>query len=182
MRIFFNCIIITITSFFVIYPQHPEPVRAKNGMIVSASKIASEVGIEILKKGGNAIDAAVAVGFALAVTYPSAGNLGGGGFMVIHFSNGSNTSIDFREKAPMNANEKMFLDENDNFLPNLSQEGVTSAGVPGSVAGLLYALKKYGTMSIKEIINPAIKLAKDGFVLDYRLVESINYHFEDFNK
>jgi gamma-glutamyltranspeptidase/glutathione hydrolase len=183
MRIFFNSIIIiTITSFFVIYPQHPEPVRAKNGMIVSASKIASEVGIEILKKGGNAIDAAVAVGFALAVTYPSAGNLGGGGFMVIHFSNGSNTSIDFREKAPMNANEKMFLDENDNFLPNLSQEGVTSAGVPGSVAGLLYALKKYGTMSIKEIINPAIKLAKDGFVLDYRLVESINYHFEDFNK
>jgi len=182
MRIFFRGICLTLFLVFIIYAQHPDPVKGKNGMVVSASKIASEVGIQILKKGGNAIDAAVAVGFALAVTYPAAGNIGGGGFMVIHFKDGKNTSIDFREKAPMNSHEEMYLDSAKNFLPHLSQEGELSAGIPGSVAGLILALQKYGTMSLKEIIKPAIKLAEKGFILDEKLVQSINAFYSDFLK
>lgn len=176
------CLFILILFNLLLFAEAPEPVRAKNGMVVSASKLASEVGIEILKKGGNAIDAAVAVGFALAVTYPSAGNIGGGGFMVIRLNDGTSTTIDYREKAPINAHEKMFQDSTGNFLPQLSQEGTTSAGVQGSVAGLIYALEKYGTMKLKEVIEPAIKLAEEGFVLDYRLAQSINYNFDEFLK
>lgn len=182
MQIFFRILLLVLTFSSLIFAQYPGAVRGKNGMVVSASKIASEVGVEILKKGGNAIDAAVAVGFALAVTYPSAGNIGGGGFMIIHLNDGRSTSIDFREKAPMNSHEKMYIDSLGNFLPNLSQEGVTSAGVPGTVAGLIYALEKYGTLSLKEVIKPAIKLAKEGFILDYRLAQSINYYYQDFLK
>ncbi len=180
MHIFFRGVFFVLLFSSFVFTQHPDPVRGKNGMIVSASKIASEVGIQILKKGGNAIDAAVAVGFALAVTYPAAGNIGGGGFMVIHFNNGKSTSIDFREKAPMYSHEKMYLDSNGNFLPHLSQEGETSSGVPGSVAGLIYALEKYGTLPLREVIKPAIKLAEKGFILDYRLAQSINAFYSDF--
>ncbi len=118
-----------------LFSESNDPIRGKNGMVVSASELASKVGIEILKKGGNAVDAAVAVGFALAVTYPSAGNIGGGGFMVIHLSNGTNTTIDYREKAPFAATELLYQDSLGNFLPEKSQFGVTSSGVPGSVAG-----------------------------------------------
>ncbi len=182
MHIFFRGVFFVLLFSSFVFTQHPDPVRGKNGMIVSASKIASEVGIQILKKGGNAIDAAVAVGFALAVTYPAAGNIGGGGFMVIHFNNGKSTSIDFREKAPMYSHEKMYLDSNGNFLPHLSQEGETSSGVPGSVAGLIYALEKYGTLPLREVIKPAIKLAEKGFILDYRLAQSINAFYSDFIK
>ncbi len=182
MRIFFRGIHFALLVSVLTFAQNPDPVRGKNGMVVSASKIASEVGIQILKKGGNAIDAAVAVGFALAVTYPAAGNIGGGGFMVIHFNDGRNTSIDYREKAPMYANETMYLDSNGNFLPNLSQEGEISSGVPGSVAGLTYALEKYGTLPLKDVIKPAIKLAEKGFILDYKLVHSINAFYSDFMK
>lgn len=180
----FSKLLLLILILFnsVLFAEAQDPVRGKNGMVVSASKLASEVGIEILKKGGNAIDAAVAVGFALAVTYPSAGNIGGGGFMVIRLNNGTSTTIDYREKAPIQAHEKMFQDSTGNFLPQLSQEGTTSAGVPGSVAGLIYALEKYGTMKLKDVIEPAIKLAEEGFVLDYRLTQSINYNFYEFLK
>ena len=150
----------------------PDPVRSKNGMVVSASNLASKVGLQILKKGGNAVDAAVAVGFALAVTYPSAGNIGGGGFMVIHLNDGRNTAIDYREKAPLQAFKDMYLDENGEFLSKLSTEGATSSGVPGSVAGLIFALEHYGTMSLAEVIQPAINLAEDGFPLDYSLANS----------
>ncbi len=146
----------------------PQPVTAKNGMVVSTSSYASKVGVEILKKGGNAIDAAVAVGFALAVTYPSAGNLGGGGFMMIHLSDGKNIAIDYREKAPLSAHRDMYLNEAGEFVPELSQQGTTSAGVPGSVAGLIYALENYGTMSLAEVIQPAIDLAKNGWKLEQR--------------
>jgi gamma-glutamyltranspeptidase/glutathione hydrolase len=137
-------------------------------MVVSTSSYASKVGVEILKKGGNAVDAAVAVGFALAVTYPSAGNLGGGGFMVIHLSDGKNIAIDYREKAPLSAHRDMYLNEAGEFVPELSQQGTTSAGVPGSVAGLIYALENYGTMSLAEVIQPAIDLAKNGWKLEQR--------------
>lgn len=166
----------------IIFASSFEPIRGKNGMVVSASSIASEVGCEILKKGGNAVDAAVAVGFALAVTYPSAGNLGGGGFFVIYMPDGKSTTIDFREKAPLSTHKDIFLDEKGNYINELSQQGMTASGVPGSTAGLLYALSKYGTLSLAEVIQPAIDLAKNGFKLEYRAVNSINSNNKTFNK
>jgi gamma-glutamyltranspeptidase/glutathione hydrolase len=158
------------------------PVKALNGMVVSSDSLATQVGVEILKKGGNAVDAAVAVGFALAVTYPQAGNIGGGGFMVIRMANGETVTIDFREKAPMKASENMFLDENGNFVPEKSQVGHLSVGVPGSVAGLLLALEKYGTMSRREILKPAIELAEKGFIINEGLANAFKNAFEHFKK
>lgn len=181
MSMFSKVILIYLIPAFIFASSY-EPVRGKNGMVVSASSIASEIGCEILKKGGNAVDAAVAVGFALAVTYPSAGNLGGGGFFVIYFPDGKSTTIDFREKAPLATNQNIFLDKDGNYIKELSQQGMTSSGVPGSPAGLLYALNKYGTLSLAEIIQPAIELAKNGFKLEYRAVNSINSHNKTFNK
>lgn len=181
-------VIITITLFAFLlptnsnFPQSIKSFRASNGMVVSASDIASKVGVDILKRGGNSIDAAVAVGFALAVTYPYAGNLGGGGYMVIHLSNGKNVAIDYREKAPIKAYRDMYLDKEGNFVPEMSQEGATSVAVPGSVAGLLYVLEKYGTMKLSDIIQPSIDLARDGWELDYRTAESFNYFMKDFDK
>lgn len=159
-----------------------DPVRGSKGMVVSASDLASEAGVLILKRGGNAIDAAVATGFALAVTYPAAGNLGGGGFMVIHLKDGKNITIDYREKAPLKAYKDMYLDSLGNYDPARSTEGVLSAGVPGSVAGLLYALEKYGTMKLEEVIQPAIDIATDGFPLSYRLAESFASELPSFRK
>lgn len=167
-KTFLTLTVVAILLLFVTCNKSPQPVSAENGMVVSTSSYASKVGIEILKKGGNAIDAAVAVGFALAVTYPSAGNLGGGGFMVIHLAGGKNITIDYREKAPLTANRDMFLNDEGDFVPELSQLGTTSAGVPGSVAGLLYALEKYGTLPLSEVIQPAIDLAKNGWKLEER--------------
>ncbi|MDR3668021.1 MAG: gamma-glutamyltransferase [Ignavibacteriaceae bacterium] len=164
--------ILCICLFSLAWAKPPEPVKGQHGMVVSSSKLSSLVGIEILEKGGNAIDAAVAVGFALAVTYPSAGNIGGGGFMVIHLNNGTNTTIDVRETAPLNAYRNMYLDKNNKFDPKLSSEGITSSGVPGTVAGLIYVLKKYGTLKLKDVIQPAIDLAENGFIIDYNLAES----------
>ncbi len=175
-KVFFISIVLTSLCF----AQEGNPVYAKNAMVVSASTLASNVGLDILKKGGNAIDAAVATGFALAVTYPAAGNIGGGGFMVIHLADGKNTSIDFREIAPLKVNKNMFLDSLGNFLPQLSQKSWLASGVPGTVAGLIYALEKYGTMDLKEVIQPAVDLAKYGFRLDYRLTNSINSENEEF--
>jgi len=185
--IFFNKIIFCILLSIIFSAAKLSAVElkeaaGKNGMVVSANAIATKVGLEILKKGGNSIDAAVAVGFALAVTYPYAGNIGGGGFMVIHLKDGKNTTIDFREKAPLKATKNMFLDKNGNFNPKLSQEGVTSAGVPGSVAGLIYALNKYGTMKLADVIQPAIDLAQNGFKLDYGTAESFMNTLHDFKK
>ncbi len=166
-EIFYCLLIITILNAST-FAQSAQLVRNKHGMVVSASEIASRVGAKIMENGGNAVDAAVAVGFALAVTYPYAGNIGGGGFMVIHLQSGINTTIDYREKAPLSANKDMYLDNNGNYIPALSQEGTTSAAVPGSVAGLIYALKKYGTLPISQVIQPAIDLAKNGWLLDYK--------------
>ncbi|KAF0153387.1 MAG: gamma-glutamyltranspeptidase [Ignavibacteria bacterium] len=180
MRTFSKIIFIPIIFTSLCFAQEGNPVYAKNGMVVSASTLASQVGADILKNGGNAIDAAVATGFALAVTYPAAGNIGGGGFMVIHLADGKNTSLDFREMAPLKAHKNMFLDSLGNFLPELSQKSWLASGIPGTVAGLIYALEKYGTMRLKDVIQPAIDLAINGFHLDYRLVNSINYENETF--
>jgi gamma-glutamyltranspeptidase/glutathione hydrolase len=151
-------------------------------MVVSAEPIATKVGLQILKKGGNAVDAAVATGFALSVTYPVAGNIGGGGFMAIHFPDGRNTAIDFRETAAKLASRDMYLDKNGEFNADLSQNGITSAGIPGSVAGLLYALEKYGTMKLEEVIQPAINLAEDGFPLSASNARSLEWTLNDFKK
>ncbi len=156
--------------------------RSKNGMVVSASDIATRVGVEILKKGGNAIDAAVAVGFALAVTFPAAGNLGGGGFLVYYRNDGFATTIDFREKAPLKAHKDMYLDSTGNPILSLSQSGATSVGVPGSVDGLIYTHNKYGKLKFSQVIEPAIKLARDGFKLSYDLANSINSNYDNFIK
>lgn len=154
----------------------------QNGVVSSANEIASNVGIDILKKGGNAVDAAVGVGFALSVVYPQAGNIGGGGFMVIHLSSGINTSIDYREKAPALSGRNMFLDTDGNVIKDLSTTGNLSAGVPGSVAGMIYALEKYGTMKINEVISYAIELADTGFYINSQLAKDLNFYQSEFEK
>src|SRR5689334_1639911 len=142
------------------------PVAAENGMVVTAQHLASHVGVDVLKNGGNAVDAAVAVGYALAVVYPAAGNLGGGGFMTIQLADGRKTFLDFREKAPLAATANMYLDSAGNVIKGASTKGHLAVGVPGSVAGLEYAREKYGTRSRGALIAPAIAFADRGFVLD----------------
>ena len=145
----------------------PPAVAAPNGMVACAQHLACEAGVEVLKKGGNAIDAAVAVGYALAVTYPAAGNLGGGGFMTIVFADGRKTFVDFREKAPLKATRNMYLGPDGKVVDGLSTRGYLAIAVPGTVGGLEYAREKYGKLGRAELIDPAIKLAENGFALDY---------------
>jgi len=149
------------------------PVVGRYGMVASQERLASEVGADILAKGGNAIDAAVGVAFALAVTLPRAGNIGGGGFMVIHLADGNAIAVDYREMAPALAHRDMYLGEDGEVDNNLARFSHLSAGVPGSVAGLTHALEKYGSLSLKEVIAPAIKLAEDGIEMTYDLSESL---------
>ena len=158
------------------------PVAAEKGMVVSAQHLATQVGVDILKHGGSAIDAAVAVGFALAVVYPAAGNLGGGGFMTILFADGRKIFLDFREKAPRAASRDMFLDKDGNIIKGLSTIGWLAVGVPGTVSGLEYARKKYGTMTRTALIEPAIELADDGFILEQGDIDMLASATEDFRK
>lgn len=141
------------------------PTRAPHGMVVSVHELASRAGVEAMQAGGNAIDAAVATAFVLAVVHPQAGNLGGGGFMLIRSADGAAHFIDFREKAPAAATENMYLDKQGNVIENMSLVGYKAAGVPGSVAGLTYAQKKYGKLPLARVMAPAIKLAQEGFAL-----------------
>jgi len=149
-------------------------IIAKNGMVVSDSDIASQIGIDVLKKGGNAIDAVTATAFALAVTFPAAGNIGGGGFIIYLNSKNKVTSIDFREKAPILASEKMFQNETGDLIYNSNHKGVKAIGVPGTVDGLYYAHKKYGTIPWNELVQPAINLARNGFIMTIGLFNSVN--------
>jgi gamma-glutamyltranspeptidase/glutathione hydrolase len=142
-----------------------QPVHAQHGMVVSVHHLASDAGVEILREGGNAVDAAVATGFALAVVHPIAGNLGGGGFLLLRTHDGKSTFIDYREKAPLAATETMYQDAKGNVIPDASVVGYRSIATPGSVAGLVYSEKKYGKLGLKRVIAPAIKLARDGFTL-----------------
>ncbi len=141
------------------------PVHAPHAIVASVHELASRAGVEMMQAGGNAIDAAVATGFALAVVHPQAGNLGGGGFLLLRKANGEVRFIDFREKAPAAATANMYLDAQGNVIDNLSLVGYKAVGVPGSVAGLVYAEKKYGKLSLEKVIAPAIRLARDGFPL-----------------
>jgi gamma-glutamyltranspeptidase/glutathione hydrolase len=141
------------------------PVEAAHGMVVTAQSLASAVGVDILKQGGNAVDAAVAVGYALAVVHSCCGNLGGGGFMLIHLAGGKDVVIDFRETAPLAATRDMYLDAAGNPIPGASTEGYKAVGVPGTVLGLETALKRYGSLSRAQVMAPAIALAEQGFAL-----------------
>lgn len=153
-----------------------------NGAVITAHPIASEVGVEILKKGGNAVDAAIAVKFALAVVYPNAGNLGGGGFMVYRGKDGSVSALDFREKAPEKAFTDMYLDKDGNPITDLSLYGHLASGVPGSVAGMDAAYKKYGTLAWKDLVQPAIDLAAKGFPITKKQAGEFNRYQERFKK
>jgi len=154
-----------------------EPVRAKHGIVASTNEIASQVGVDIMKRGGNAVDAAIAVAFALAVTHPAAGNLGGGGFMMIRLKNGKTTAIDYREMAPAAATRNIYLDKNGNLIQGEggSLVGYRAAGVPGTVRGMALALEKYGSGKFywPQLIWPAMRLASDGFVVNRTLARSL---------
>ena len=160
-------------------PQRAEaapmrPVHAPHAMVASGHELASRAGIEMMQAGGNAVDAAVATGFALAVVHPQAGNLGGGGFMLIRSGTGVTHFIDYREKAPAAATANMYLDAQGNILENASLVGYKAIGVPGSAAGMVYALKKYGKLPLGRVIGPAIKLARDGFPLAWEDAEDLH--------
>ncbi|MFP5246109.1 MAG: gamma-glutamyltransferase [Thermoanaerobaculia bacterium] len=150
-----------------------EPVRAPHAMVASTSEIASRIGADVMKKGGNAIDAAVAVGLALAVTWPSAGNLGGGGFMLIRKADGTTEAIDYRERAPLAATRDMYLDPNGNVVPGMSTEGYRAVAVPGTIAGLVLAHQRHGKLKWADLVEPARKLAADGFAVGYHLHRSL---------
>ena len=166
------CVIALLLAFLQFAPPpsaqaaSPAPVAARNGMVVTAHHLATDVGVDILRRGGNAIDAAVAVGYALAVVYPAAGNLGGGGFMTLVLADGRKTFIDFREKAPLAATPAMYLDQKGSVIAGLSTRGHLAVAVPGTVAGLEYARDHFATLPRATLLAPAIRLADQGFVLE----------------
>ena len=167
-----------------LFSANTEPIYGQNGMVVSTSRQASEAGIEILKNGGNAVDAAVAVGFALAVTSSSNGNIGGGGFMVSSSVDGESFTLDYREKAPAKGHRDMFLNDSGNVVPNMSLYSRAAAGVPGSVDGLLKALSDHGSgrISIRQVMAPAIRLAQIGFILSKNEADRFNRYKPFFER
>src|SRR5215469_9928654 len=157
------------------------PVHAQHGMVVSVHDLASQVGVEILQAGSNAVDAAVATGFALAVVHPGAGNIGGGGFMLIRMADGKTHFIDYREKAPAAATRDMYLDSHGDVIKGASEFGYKSISVPGSVAGMAYAEKKFGKLTLKQVIAPAIRLARDGYAISWQEAKDLHTsRLEDF--
>src|SRR5688572_3896385 len=157
-------------------PSRFQPVVAKNGMVASQEKLATRVGVDILKAGGNAVDAAVAVGFALAVTHPQAGNIGGGGFMLVHLAARNETiAIDYRETAPAAMTRDVFLDENGEADPKKSRDSALGVGVAGTVAGLALAHERYGSgkFTRAQLMAPAIRLAREGFPIDDELADTL---------
>jgi gamma-glutamyltranspeptidase/glutathione hydrolase len=192
MRKFLSfCLLKVLFLGLLVIPQQTpaafrEPVRARNAMVASQHELASRIGVEVMRRGGNAVDAAVAVAFALAVVYPEAGNLGGGGFMLIRKRDGSTFAIDYREMAPGAANRDIFVDEKGELIRGEggSRVGYRASGVPGTPAGLEMAFKKYGSGKVKwrELIEPSRKLAADGFVLSYRLANLFKSYKGDLEK
>ena len=171
-----------LSFHWVAHAASVAPVAAENGMVVAAQHLATKVGVDVLKRGGNAVDAAVAVGYALAVVYPAAGNLGGGGFMTLQLADGRKTFLDFREKAPLAATPNMYLDKDGNVIKGLSTHGHLAVGVPGSVSGLEWAREKYGTLKRQELLAPSITLADQGFVLDQGDIDMLLTATGDFRK
>ncbi len=172
-----------LIAFFLILLFHSPFIKSEYYAVASRHHIATDIGIKVLEEGGNAIDAAVAVAFALAVVNPSAGNLGGGGFMLFHSAEKNETiSIDYRERAPIKSFEKMFQDNSGKVIKGLSLNSVMASGVPGTVSGLFYASEKYGTIDIKALINPSIELAKKGFTLSNFQANNLNKYKQKFSK
>ncbi|HEV2350988.1 MAG TPA: gamma-glutamyltransferase [Terriglobia bacterium] len=170
-------------AIFIVIPAWPlTPVAAQHGMVVAAEPLAADVGVEIMKAGGNAVDAGVAVGFALAVTFPYAGNIGGGGFMLIRMANGEAVVIDYREEAPAAASRNMYLDAQGELIPKASTFGPLAVGVPGTVGGLALAEQKYGKLGLARVLAPAIRLAEEGFPVDYQLSQSLLHSQDRFSK
>lgn len=171
-----------LTLLFITLPAATDDLLAQvgqtemftNGIVTSADELASAAGLEILENGGNAIDAAVAVQFALAVTLPRAGNIGGGGFMVIHTADGTVNTLDFREKAPARASRDMYLDDDGEYIRDLSKVGGLASGVPGTVDGMITALERYGTFALELVLEPAIRLAEQGYSLSHSQAASLN--------
>jgi len=180
-KIFLSVVIVFLFSFCS--SKHKKPEYGKShGMVVSAHPEASKIGADILKKGGNAVDAACAVQFALAVSYPVAGNIGGGGFMVIRMDDGKNYTLDYREKAPLKANRNMYLDDKGEAIPGLSLDSHLAVGVPGTVDGMLKAHKRFGRLSFKDVIQPSIDLAKKGFPVTKKQAVRLNSYKQAFLK
>ena len=164
------CLILSVFLVSAVFSEGGRtPVRAKNGIVSSASRLASEAGLEALKQGGNAVDAAVATAFALAVTWPSAGNIGGGGFLVYHGANGHATTFDFREKAAIAATESMYLGADGRVVNNSNHIGMLAVGVPGTVAGLYKAHQELGSLPWEDLVGPALEMAREGIPLTYSL-------------
>ncbi len=177
MNIYLNFLFLFLILLNPLHAKEAQKaVQAENGMVVSAEKYATLAGVEVLKEGGNAVDAAVTVGFTLAVTFPRAGNIGGGGFMIVHLNDkNKNVAIDYREKAPKAATRDMFLDIDGNVDNDKARNSILSVGVPGTVAGLVLALENYGTISLKRALKPAIELANKGFPVTPELRDSLLY-------
>jgi gamma-glutamyltranspeptidase/glutathione hydrolase len=173
-------LLLALTAPFSAASTHP--VHAQHAIVVSVHELASRAGSEIMQAGGNAVDAAVATGFTLAVVYSPAGNLGGGGFMLIRMADGKTHFLDYREKAPAAATRTMYLDAQGNVIPGASEYGYKAIAVPGSVAGMVYAEQKYGKLTLQQVIAPAIKLARDGYALTWEEARDMHYdkHLGDF--
>src|SRR5215210_8147176 len=178
--------LVVISAPFAQFAAAREPVRARHGMVASTNEVTSHVGVEILKRGGNAVDAAIAVGFALSVTHPAAGNLGGGGFMMIRLKDGRTTAIDYREMAPGAAHRDVYLDKKGNLIEGEggSLVGYRAAGIPGTVRGMELALKKYGSgkLTWAQLVEPARQLAARGFVVTHSLARSLHSNREYLEK
>ena len=175
--------ILVLLSFSVIAQSTQKPlIEGKKGMVVSTHPVASEIGLAILKKGGNAIDAAVAVNFALAVCHPSAGNIGGGGFLVYRDKFGNTRALDYREKAPAAASRDMYLDAEGKIIPGKSMTGIFSVGVPGTVAGMQEMHEKLGKLSWANLLQPSVELARNGLVLTEKEARGLNRQRTEFMK
>ena len=181
-RSLFLCLLLVPGAFFTSNGQSSSPkgLVADHAMVVSAREEASKIGIEILKQGGNAFDAMMATEMALAVTFPFAGNLGGGGFMVYRMADGQIGSLDYREKAPLAATKDMYLDKDGNVIPNLSTQGMLASGVPGTLAGIFEAQAKFGKLKPKQVLQPVIDLARNGYVVSKNQAESLRMHRQIF--
>jgi len=175
------CLILVAVAALPAASAPMRPTHARHALVTSVHGLASQAGVEVMQQGGNAIDAAVATGFALAVVHPQAGNIGGGGFMLIRMADGKLHFIDYREKAPAAATANMYLDAQGNVIPGASTVGYKAVGVPGSVAGLAYAQKKYGKLPLAKVMEPAIRLARDGYPLAYEDAEDFHAkHLTEF--
>ncbi|HEV7238264.1 MAG TPA: gamma-glutamyltransferase [Thermoanaerobaculia bacterium] len=168
--------LLSLAVAFPLFGAWSQPVRARSAMVASTSEIASRVGSDVMKRGGNAVDAAVAVGLALAVTWPSAGNLGGGGFMLVRKADGTTEAIDYRERGPLAAHRDMYLDAQGNLIKGMSTDGYRAVAVPGTVAGLVLAHKRHGKLKWEELVEPARKLAAEGFEVNFHLARSLTYN------